>query len=75
MELNIQKTKIVSLTRKASNIHFNCRVSHVFILRSDFIKYYDLILDSKLHSHCHVDFVYSQTLRTLIVILHVTSLL
>jgi hypothetical protein len=47
-------------------------VSNEIILRSDCIKYFDVILDSKLYFHRHVDFVYSQALRTLGLIRYVT---
>jgi hypothetical protein len=60
MQLNIQKNKIISFTRKTNSIHFNY---YVLILRSNCIKYL-VMLDSKLYFHCHVDFVYSQALRT-----------
>jgi hypothetical protein len=65
MELNIQKTKIISFTRKTNSIHFKYFVKDVLILRAECIKDLGLMVDSKLYFHCHVDFVYSQALRTL----------
>jgi hypothetical protein len=72
MQLNIQKNKIVSFTRKTDCIHFNYYVKDVLILRSDCMKDLGVSLDSKLYFHCHVDFVYSQALRTLGIIRFIT---
>jgi hypothetical protein len=72
MELNIQKTKIISLTRKTNSIHFKYFVKDVLNLRAEYIKDLGVILDSKLYFHCHVDFVYSQALRTLGLIRFIT---
>jgi hypothetical protein len=65
MELNIQKTRIIYLTRKTNSAHVNYYVSNVIILRSDCIKDLGVMLDSKLHFHRHIDFVHSQAFRTL----------
>jgi hypothetical protein len=72
MEFNIQKTKTIYFTRKNVSVHFNYYVSDVLILRTDSIKDLGVILDSKLNFHCHVDFVYSQALRTLGLISYIT---
>jgi hypothetical protein len=72
MELNIQKTRIISFTCKTNSVHFNYYVSNEIILRSDCIKDLGVMLDSKLYFHRHVDFVYSQALRTLGLIRYVT---
>jgi hypothetical protein len=65
MELNIQKTRIISFMRKTNSVHFNYYVSNKIILHSDCIKDLGVMLHSKLYFHCHVDFVHSQALRTL----------
>jgi hypothetical protein len=72
MQLNIQKTKIISFTRKTDSIHFKYFVKDVLILRAECIKYLGVIIDSKLHFHWRVDFVYSQALRTLGLIRFIT---
>jgi hypothetical protein len=64
MGLNIQKTKIISFTRKTNSIHFKYSVKDVLILRAECIKDLGVIVDSKLYFHCHVDFVCSKALRT-----------
>jgi hypothetical protein len=40
-------------------------VKDVLILRAECIKNLGVMVDSKLHFYCHVNFVYSQALRTL----------
>jgi hypothetical protein len=71
MELNIQKMRIISFTRKTNSVHFNYYVSNEIILRSDCIKDLGVMLYSKLYFHRHVDFVYSQALRTLGIIRYI----
>jgi hypothetical protein len=65
MELNVQKTRIISFTRKTNSICFNYFVSGVSILHTDCIEDLGVMLDSKLHFHSHVDYLHSQGLRTL----------
>jgi hypothetical protein len=72
MELNTQKTRIISFTCKTNSVHFNCYVSNEITLRSDCIKDLGVMLDSKLYFHRHVDFTYSQALSTLGLIRYVT---
>jgi hypothetical protein len=72
MELNIQKTRILSLTRKTNRIHLKYFVKDVLILRAECIKEIGVMVDSKLYFHRHVDFVYSQALRTLGLIRFIT---
>jgi hypothetical protein len=68
MELNVQKTRIISFTLKTNSVHFNYYVSNEIIC----IKDLGVMLDSKLYFHRHVDFVHSQALRTLGLISYVT---
>jgi hypothetical protein len=53
------------LSCKTNSIHFKYFVKDVLILRAECIKDLGVMVDSKLYFHCHVDFVYSQALRTL----------
>jgi hypothetical protein len=46
-------------------IYFKYFVKDIFILCAEYIKDLGVIVDSKLHFHCHVDIVYSQAIRTL----------
>jgi hypothetical protein len=72
MELNIQKTKIISFTCKTNSIHFKYSVKDVVILRAECVKDLGVVLHSKFYFHCHVDFLYSQALRTLGLIRFIT---
>jgi hypothetical protein len=72
MGLNTQKRSIIYFTRKTNSVHFNYYVSNEIVLRSDCIKYLGVMLHSKLYFYHHVDFVYSQALRTLGLIRYVT---
>jgi hypothetical protein len=72
MELNIQKTKIISFTRKTNSINFKYFVKDVLILPAECIKDLGVLVDSKLYFHCHIDFVYSQAVRTLGLIRFIT---
>jgi hypothetical protein len=47
MELNIQKTKIISFARKTNRIHFNYQVIDVSIFRTDCIEDLGFMLDSE----------------------------
>jgi hypothetical protein len=69
MELNIQKNKLIYLTRKTNSIHFNYHVSDVSVLCTDSIK--DLMLGSKLHFQCHADYVHS---KAVVVVVYLTTL-
>jgi hypothetical protein len=71
MELNIQKTRIISFTRKTNSVHFNYYFSNEIILCSDCIKDLGVMFNNKLYFR-HVDFVHSQALRTLGLICYVT---
>jgi hypothetical protein len=73
MELDIPKTNIISFTRKTNCVHFIYYISNVLILRSDWIKDLGVMLDSKMYFHCHVNFVYSQELKTLGLTRYVTN--
>jgi hypothetical protein len=72
MELNNEEIKIISFTRKTNSIHFKYFVKDVLILHAECIKDLVVMVDSKLYFHCHVDFVYSQALRTLVLIHFIT---
>jgi hypothetical protein len=72
MEINIHRIERICFTCKANGIHFHYDVRDVSILRTDCIKDLGVMLESKLYFLCHVDFVYSQALRTLRVICYIT---
>jgi hypothetical protein len=72
MELNIQKSNIISFTHKTNSIHFNYHVRDVLVLRSYCKKALGVMLESKFYFHHHVEFVYSQALKTLGLIRYIT---
>jgi hypothetical protein len=57
--------------KQDSIIHPNDYVSHVLILHCD-MTVVGVILESKLYSHCHIDFIYSQALKALGLIRYIT---
>jgi hypothetical protein len=73
MTLNVGKTTIISFTRKTVGLHFNYKLSNNHILRSQCVKDLGVLLDSKLYFHHHVDYISSQGLKMLGLILYITS--
>lgn len=67
MELHVQKT---FTWRQA--VCFNYYINYVSVLRTNCNEDLGVVLDRKLHFHCHVDCVHSQALRTLGVIRYIT---
>jgi hypothetical protein len=64
LKLTLKKIKLyISHLRPTLSVLIT--ISDALILRSDCIRDLGVMLDSKLYFHCHVDFVYSQALRTL----------
>lgn len=51
---------------------FNYYINDVSVLRTNCNEDLGVVLDSKLHFHCHVDCVHSQALRTIGVIRYIT---
>lgn len=54
MHLNINTTVNISFARATDGIHFNF---HALILRTDSVKYFHVVFDSKLYFHQHVNHV------------------
>jgi hypothetical protein len=59
MEFNVHKTKISSFTCKTNSIHFNYYLNDVSVLCTDYVKELGVLFGSKLHFHCHVNYVHS----------------
>jgi hypothetical protein len=72
MEPDNQKTKMISFTPDQQH-PFNHYVNHVSLLCSNCIKNLGVMLHSKLHVRCHVDYVHSRTLGTLGLIHYITN--
>jgi hypothetical protein len=75
MTLNVGKTTIISFTRKTVGLHFHYKLSNNPISRSQCVKDLGILLDSnsKLYFHHHVDYISSQGLKMLGLILYITS--
>jgi hypothetical protein len=65
MKLNISKTRVIAFTRKTNGRYYSYKICDWFITRTDTIKDLGVQLDSKLHFHAHVDYIFSQSVRTL----------
>jgi hypothetical protein len=72
MKIIIFKTNIISFTRKTKSIYFNYYSDDVLILGTDCVKNLEVMLDSKLHFHHHVDYLQSQALKLLRLIRFIT---
>jgi hypothetical protein len=69
MTLTVGKTAITSFTRKTVGFHFSYKLSNNPILRSQYVKDLGVLLDSKLYFHRHIDYISSQGLKVLGLIL------
>jgi hypothetical protein len=65
MKLNIGKTRVIAFTRKTNVLYYNYKICDSSVTRTDTIKDLGILLDSKLHFHAHVDYIFSQSVRTL----------
>jgi hypothetical protein len=73
MKLNISKTKVISFTRKANVACYSYKICDSFKTHTDTLKNFGVQLDQKLHFHVRVDYVFSQSVRTLGLTRTVTS--
>jgi hypothetical protein len=65
MKLNINKTSVISFSRKANTLIFNYKLCHSSITRTNSIKNVGVFIDSKLHFHNHADYLFSQCIKLL----------
>jgi hypothetical protein len=72
MEINVLKTNTIYFTRKTNSIHFNYYVVYLSIILTDFVKDLEVMLDSTLQFHRHVDYLYSRSLKVLELIRFIT---
>lgn len=62
----INTIKIISFTLGINSIHFNYQIRKIVsVLRDACIKYLGVLLNAKLHFHCHIAYAYLQALRKL----------
>jgi hypothetical protein len=65
MKLNVKKTRVISFSRKTKLRHFDYQLCESLITRTECIKDPGVQIDSKLHFHHHVDYIFSQAIRLL----------
>jgi hypothetical protein len=65
MKLTITKTRVIAFTRKTNVLYYTYKICDSSITRTDTIKDLGVQLDSKLHFHGHVDYIFSQSIRML----------
>jgi hypothetical protein len=65
MKLNISKTRVIIFSRKTNGLYYVYKIPDSSITRTDTIKDLGIKLNSKLHFHSHMDYIFSQSLRTL----------
>jgi hypothetical protein len=65
MKLDVSKTKVTTFSRKKNGLYYIYKIQDSFIIRMDTIKDLGVQLNSKLHFHAHVDYIFSQSLWTL----------
>jgi hypothetical protein len=65
MRLNTVKTCVMSYTRKTNFLSYNYQLCHATITPTSSIKDLGVFLDSKLHFHNHVDYVFSECIKLL----------
>jgi hypothetical protein len=63
MKMNMLKANIIYFTHKPNSIIFNYYVGGVLIVTTYYVKDLGVRLDSKLHFHCHVQYLYSHILK------------
>ena len=63
--MNVSKTSVITFSRKTNGLYYVYKVQDSCIIRKDAIKDIGVLLDYKLHLHAHVDYIFSQSLRTL----------
>jgi hypothetical protein len=72
MKLNVNKTRVISFSRKTNLLLFDYKLCESLITRTECIRDLGVQIDSKLRFHNHVDYVFSQTIRLLGLIRSVT---
>jgi hypothetical protein len=65
VKLNVSKTRAITFSRKTNGLCYVYKIQDSSLPRTDTIKDLDVQLDSKLHFHAQVDYIFSQSLRPL----------
>jgi hypothetical protein len=65
MNLNIGKARVIAFTRKRNVVYYNYKICDPSVTLTDTIQDLGVQLNSKLHFHVHVDYIFSQSVRML----------
>jgi hypothetical protein len=65
MKLNISKTKVISFSRKTNMLIYDYNLCQSSINRTDSIKDLGLFIDTKLHFHDHIKYLFSHCIKLL----------
>jgi hypothetical protein len=65
MKPNLSKIRVISFSSKTTVLNYQYRLGNSPILRADCIKDLGVHIDSKLHFHQHVDFLFSHAMKLL----------
>jgi hypothetical protein len=72
MRLNINKTRVMSYSRKTNVLSYEYQLCHTAIARTSSIKDLGVFIDSKLYFHNHVDSIFSECIKLLGLIRSIT---
>ncbi|PNF35360.1 hypothetical protein B7P43_G02582 [Cryptotermes secundus] len=72
MKLNADKTKVITFSRKTNYLIYEYKLLHFTITRTYSVKDLGVYLDSELHFHDHVNFIFSQCIKMLGIIHSIT---
>jgi prepilin signal peptidase PulO-like enzyme (type II secretory pathway) len=72
MKLNVDKTKVITFSRKTNNLICGYKLFYSTMPRTQSVKDLGVHLDSKVHFHDHVNFIFSHCIKMLGLICSVT---
>jgi hypothetical protein len=72
MKLNVNKTRVISFSRKTKLLLFYYKLCESWTTRTECMKDLGVLIDSKFHLHNHVDYIFSEAIRFLDLIRSVT---
>jgi hypothetical protein len=73
MNLNTGKIGAITFSRKTNTLLLKYKLGDFYITRTDCIKDLGVFIDSKLYFHSHVDYIFPQSIKPLVLIRNITS--
>jgi hypothetical protein len=66
MTLSFNKTRVITFTRKTYELIYKYKLCEKYVTRTEYFRDQgvDLLLDSKLPFHYHIDCIFSQSFKT-----------